>query len=64
MQNWGEERVYYLDSVGELVSIPARWTDAVPADPFVTVAAGRSTLRISELLQLTKCAMEMKEKSK
>jgi hypothetical protein len=61
VQNWSEERVYYLDGVGELVSIPAPWTDAVPGDSFIAVAAGRSALRTSELLQLIKYVKEMKE---
>jgi len=62
-QNCGEERVYYLDDVGELVSIPAQWTDAVPVDPFVAVAAGRSALRVTELLRLVKAVRDLKEKS-
>jgi hypothetical protein len=62
-QNCGEERVYYLDGVGELVSIPAQWTDAVPADPFTVVAAGRSALRVGELLRLVKSVKDWKEKS-
>ncbi|MGI0133392.1 MAG: DUF5372 family protein [Candidatus Micrarchaeaceae archaeon] len=62
VQNWGEERVYYLDSVGELVSIPAQWTDAVPADPFIAVAAGSSALRVTELVQLVKALRELREK--
>lgn len=62
-QNCGEERVYYLDGFGELVSIPAQWTDAVPADPFIAVAAGRSVLRVAELLRLVKAVRDWKEKS-
>lgn len=63
VQNWGEERVYYLDSVGELVSIPSQWTDAVPADPFIAVAAGRSALRVTELVQLVKALRDLRKKS-
>jgi hypothetical protein len=62
-QNCCEERVYYLDGVGELVSIPAQWTDAVPTDPFTVVAAGRSALRVAELLRLVKSVKDWKEKS-
>ena len=29
------------DENGQLFSLPAAWTDAVAADPFVVVAAGR-----------------------
>lgn len=49
---WGEERVYFLDSAGQMQRIPATWTDAVGEDPFVAVAAGRSPLRVEDLLQL------------
>ena len=32
------DRVYFYDTGGELVCLPAEWTDAVPADPFVVAA--------------------------
>ena len=32
--------------------LPASWTDIAGEDPFVAVAAGRSPLRVEELLQL------------
>jgi hypothetical protein len=49
---WGEERVYFLDSSGQLQRLPATWTDVVGEDPFVAVAAGRSPLRVEDLVQL------------
>ncbi len=48
---WAEDRVFFVDD-GQLRSVPAGWTDVVPADPFVMVAAGRSPLRVAELLAL------------
>jgi hypothetical protein len=51
-QAWGEERVYFLDAKGQLQRLPASWTDVLGEDPFVTVAAGRSPLRLGDLLQL------------
>jgi hypothetical protein len=51
-QAWGEDRVYYLDSSGQLQRLPAAWTDVVGEDPFMAVAGGRSPLRVAELLQL------------
>ncbi len=51
-QNWGEDRVYFVDEVGELKGLPAGWTDAGPLDPFTVVSAGRSTFRIEDLLAL------------
>jgi len=40
-RSWGLDRVYFRDAGGELAGLPAEWTDAVPADPFTVVAAGR-----------------------
>jgi hypothetical protein len=40
-QNWGEDRVHLHDENGQLFSLPAGWTDVVPLDPFVVIAAGR-----------------------
>jgi hypothetical protein len=51
-QAWGEDRVYFLDSAGQLQRLPAAWTDVEGEDPFVAVAGGRSPLRMAELLQL------------
>jgi hypothetical protein len=50
--NWGEDRVYFHDSDGRLCSIPASWTTAVAADPFVMLAAGRCLFRYEDLLRL------------
>ena len=41
-----------MDSAGQMQRLPAAWTDAVGEDPFVAVAAGRSPLRVEDLLQL------------
>jgi len=51
-QAWGENRVYFLDSSGQMQRLAASWTDVVGEDPFVAVAAGRSPLRLEDLLQL------------
>jgi hypothetical protein len=50
--NWRADRVYVRDDAGELVSLPSEWTDAVPADPFVVVAAGRAPFHLDGLLAL------------
>ena len=52
--NWGEDRVYFLDVNGLLVSLPASWTSGVPDDPFVAIAAGRSHFRYQDLIELVK----------
>jgi hypothetical protein len=49
-QNWGEDRVCLRDGNGELFSLPAAWTDAVAADPFTVIAAGRCPFATGDLL--------------
>jgi hypothetical protein len=49
---WGQTRVYYEDDQGDQKSVPIGFTDAQSLDPFVIVAAGRSRLRIQDLLDL------------
>jgi Family of unknown function (DUF5372) len=51
-QNWGEDRVHLHDGNGVLFSLPAGWTDVVPADSFVVVADGRCPFTASGLLAL------------
>jgi hypothetical protein len=51
-RNWGEDRVYFHDGDGRLVSLPAGWTNAVAPDPFVVVSAGRSAFRTQDLIEL------------
>ena len=53
-QNWGEDLLYYHNSDGRLVSVPARWTDAIPPDPVVAISAGRSPFRLEDLLELAR----------
>ncbi len=51
-RTWQADLVFVLDAVGELVSMPAEWTDAVAPDPFVAVAAGRAAFRVEDLAAL------------
>jgi len=51
-RNWRADRVYVRDAAGELVSLPAEWTDAVPEDPFVVVAGGRAPFHLDGLLSV------------
>ena len=51
--NWQADRVYVRDGAGELVSLPAEWTDAVPEDPFVVVADGRVPFHLEGLVALS-----------
>jgi hypothetical protein len=52
--NWSDRRVYYHDRRGQLVGIPAGWTDLEPPDPVVTISAGRSAFRLEDLLELVR----------
>jgi hypothetical protein len=37
---------------GRVCSVLAEWTDAVPADPYVSIGNGRSYFRVPDLLTL------------
>ena len=52
-QTWGEDRVFFYGEDGTVCSLPVAWTDAVPEDVFVTVAAGRSAFRVEDLVALS-----------
>jgi hypothetical protein len=52
--NWGGDRVSYLDATGRLRTLPVEWTDARMPDTVVTVGAGRSFFRADLLRQLRK----------
>jgi Family of unknown function (DUF5372) len=50
--HWGEDRVYCHADDGDLIGLPASWTDVVPADPIVVVATGRAHFRAEDLWAL------------
>jgi Family of unknown function (DUF5372) len=43
----------YLGPNGRTRSVPVRWTNVGPVDPFLSVAAGRAPFRLEDLLALT-----------
>ena len=49
-RTWDVDRVFFRVPGARVVSLPAGWTDAVAADPFVVVAAGRAPFRTADLL--------------
>jgi len=53
-QTWGEDRVYFSDAQGQLKSLPAAWTSVSAADPFVSIAAGRSYFHTASLSALSR----------
>jgi hypothetical protein len=50
--NWGGDRVSYLDARGRVRTLPVEWTDVHAPDPVVTVGAGRALFRAERLRQL------------
>jgi len=50
--NWGGDRVSYLDTRGRLRTVPVEWTDIHAPDPVITVGAGRALFRADLLRQL------------
>ncbi len=58
-KTWQSDRVLFFDDTGELASLPAEWTDVVPADPFVVVSAGRSPFRTADLLVLAELVAQL-----
>jgi Family of unknown function (DUF5372) len=59
-QNWGEDRVFFFDEEGVQRSLPRGWTDARDVDPFVAIAAGRSALRVEDLVVLMELIAEIR----
>jgi hypothetical protein len=59
--NGGEDRVYYLDETGKLCGIPTRWTSLWTPDPEVSMGAGRSAFRATDLAQLASLVKELLE---
>jgi Family of unknown function (DUF5372) len=51
-RTWGEHRVFFFDEDGVQCSLPRVWTDAADVDPFVALAAGRSSFRVEDLVAL------------
>jgi Family of unknown function (DUF5372) len=58
-QNWGEDRIYFHDSNGKLVSIPAQWTSLFPEDPWVSLSTNQSFFRVPDLLELAQLIQSM-----
>jgi len=61
--NWGEDRVYYHSPEGQLVSIPAAWTDVCVPDAFVRISAGRSPFCLADLLELARFLSSLSEEA-
>ena len=60
LHTWGEDRVYFHKEGNHLVSVPASWTDLVPEDPVVKLAAGRSACRVQDLIELVELMQRLR----
>ena len=58
-QTWGEDRVFFYGEEGTVCSLPVGWTDAVAADVFVAMAAGRCALRVDDLVALSELVVTL-----
>ena len=56
--NWGGDRVSYLDAKGRLRTLPVEWTDVHSPDPVITVGAGRAFFRADLLRRLRRLINE------
>ena len=60
--NWGVDRVYYHDALGDLKSILTRYTSIKAEDPFVFIAHGQAYFRTKDLLELIGYIHKMSDK--
>ena len=49
-RTWDVDRVFFRVPGGDVMSLPAAWTDTVAPDPFVAVAGGGVRFRTADLL--------------
>ena len=52
--------MFFFDDEGVQRSLPRGWTDAGDVDPFLVVAAGRSALRVADLVAVTELIAEIR----
>jgi hypothetical protein len=50
--NWEEQRVFFYNDQGELISLPAKWTSLFPEDPLVFLSTENAFFRSPDLLEL------------
>ena len=51
--------MFYVNDEGEISSMPSSWTDVLPAEPFIVIAAGRSCFRTEDLLEMVQLLKHM-----
>ena len=50
--NWGGDRVSYLEATGRLRTLLIEWTDIQTPDPVIAIGAGRAFFRADLLREL------------
>jgi Family of unknown function (DUF5372) len=60
---YAESYLFFYDSFGHLLQIPAVWTDFLKTDAFIKVAAGRSPLHADYLLQLVEVLRHLRKET-
>ena len=58
-RTWDVDRVFFRGPAGDVVSLPAAWTDAVATDPFVVAAGGGVPFRPADLLAAAELAARL-----
>jgi hypothetical protein len=61
-RTWDVDRVFFRGPAGDVVSLPAAWTDAVAPDPFVVAAAGLVPFRTADLLAAAELAARLRRR--
>jgi len=56
--NWGGDRVSYLDKAGRLRTLPVEWTDIHIPDPVMEAGQGRACFRADLLRELRRLVDE------
>lgn len=62
-QAWGKYHAYFHDENQRLRIVPSEWTSMAVPDPFVSIAAGRSCFRITDLLELVQMIARGEDRS-
>jgi hypothetical protein len=63
-QSWGEDRVFYRQEDGRIISLPACWTSIYESHPFNVISKGRSVFRFQELLELARVVEDFMSEGK
>lgn len=62
--NWGEYRVTFYQTPDQVRTLPAAWTNLVPPNPGVVLAAGRTPFQVTDLLALTQLIQRIEQGQK